>query len=87
MPFNFHYVYVLRSLKDGCFILAIPMIYGKESKIITLAKYIYEKSQAFGTYFLRSFSNKFDALKRERYFKTTKGKIVLRQMLKNFLSK
>ena len=34
--------------------------------------------------FYEAYLNKFDALRRERYFKTTKGKITLRQMLKNF---
>lgn len=35
--------------------------------------------------YYETYFNKFDALKRERYFKTTKGKAVLRNMLKNSL--
>ena len=34
-----------------------------------------------------AFLNKFDALRRERYFKTTKGKTTLKQMLREYLSK
>jgi putative endonuclease len=35
--------------------------------------------------FYESFLCKADALRRETYFKTTKGKVTLRQMLKKFL--
>jgi putative endonuclease len=35
--------------------------------------------------FYESFLNKYDALRRERYFKTTKGKTTLRQMLRRTL--
>jgi len=35
--------------------------------------------------FYEAFPTKTDALRRESYFKTTKGKVTLRQMLKGFL--
>jgi putative endonuclease len=35
--------------------------------------------------FYEAFPNKFDALRRESYFKTSKGKATLKQMLKEFL--
>ena len=35
--------------------------------------------------FYEAFLSKLDALKRERYLKTTKGKAVLKNMLRNFL--
>ncbi|MEK7162105.1 MAG: GIY-YIG nuclease family protein [Patescibacteria group bacterium] len=35
--------------------------------------------------FYEAFPNKLDALRREAYFKTTKGKTTLKQMIKEFL--
>ncbi len=36
--------------------------------------------------FYEAYLNKYDSIKRERYFKTTKGKYSLKNMLKNYLA-
>ena len=83
-----HCVYVLQSLKDFDFYI------GYSSNLHErLTAHI--KGQSFATSFRRPFEliycefykAKSDALNREEYFKTTKGKRTLRLMLKNSLNK
>ncbi len=79
-------VYVLQSLKDGNFYIGYTTNLNQR-----LTSHI--KGQSFATSFRRPFElifcefykNRHDATNRERYFKTTKGKRVLRLMLKESL--
>lgn len=82
---KFYYVYILKSLKDG-------LLYTGFSE--NLKQRIIEHNSGKNTstkdrrplelLFYEAFPNKLDALRRERYFKTTKGKVTLRQMLAEY---
>ena len=83
---NFWYVYTLLSLKDNQF------YHGFSSDVF--ARYEdHKKGQNISTanrgpfdlIHFEAFISKADALRRERYFKTTKGKVTLRQMLRDYL--
>ncbi|MCX6797048.1 MAG: GIY-YIG nuclease family protein [Candidatus Doudnabacteria bacterium] len=86
MPIKFHYVYVLRSLKDRLFYFGYSD--DLRTRVIdhNAGKNVSTKNRRpLELIFYEAFLNKLDALKRERYFKTTKGKATLRQMLKGYL--
>ena len=83
----FYFVYILLSLKDGKFYI------GSTSNLEQRIKYHkYGKNTSTASrlpielIFYEAFRSKQDALRRERYFKTTKGKTTLKQMLRNFLN-
>ena len=84
---NFYYVYVLRSLKDGLFYIDITndierrFIEHQSGQNISTAKRL-----PFELIYYEAFCNKLDAERREQYFKTSKGKTTLRQMLREYLS-
>ena len=84
---DFYYVYILRSLKDGLFYIGMTndvdrrFIEHQTGKNISTAKRV-----PFELIYYEAFRNKNDAERREGYFKTTKGKTTLRQMLRNFLN-
>jgi putative endonuclease len=87
MPVKFHYVYILLSLKDELFYIG----YSDDLKQRVIdhnhGKNISTKNRRpLELIFYEAFPTKTDALKRERYFKTSKGKTVLRQMLQNYLN-
>ncbi len=77
----FWYVYVLRSMKDGQFYIGstndIRRRLGEhqQGKNISTAKRLPVELLYF-----EGHRSKDDAVRRERYFKTTKGKVTLRQM-------
>ncbi len=80
------YTYVLRSLKDG------RMYIGYTDDLRRRIKEHDEgKSPATAPrrplelIFYEAYRNKYDALRREKYFKSTKGKTTLKSMLKEFL--
>ena len=83
---KFYYVYILRSLKDRLFYCGYSD---------NLKQRVYEHNMGKNTstknrrplelIFYEAYRNKADALRRETYFKTTKGKVTLKQMLKEFL--
>lgn len=86
MPIKFYYVYILRSLKDGLFYIG----YSEDLKTRVVdhnkGKNLSTKNRRpLELIFYESFRSKDDALRREDYFKTTKGKVTLKQMLKRFL--
>jgi putative endonuclease len=86
MPIKFHYVYVLRSLKDGLFYIGFSDDLKIRVKDHNAGKNISTKNRRpLELVFYEAFSNKPDALRRESYFKTTKGKVTLRQMLREYL--
>lgn len=84
---SFHYLYVLLSLKDNKFYIGSTndlkrrFQEHKQGKNISTAKRL-----PLELIFYEAYPTKSDAERRERYFKTNKGKTTLRQMLKDFLS-
>lgn len=86
MPIKFHYIYVLLSLNDRQFYIGYSDNLKQRVGEHNQGKNISTRNRRpLELIFYEAFPNKFDALKRERYFKTTKGKVTLRQMLKNYL--
>jgi putative endonuclease len=86
MPTKFHYVYILRSLKDGLFYIGYSEDLKTRVKDHNQGKNVSTKNRRpLELIFYEAFPNKFDALRREAYYKTTKGKTTLKQMLKEFL--
>jgi putative endonuclease len=80
-------VYILRSLKDRLFYIGYTEDLKQRIKDHAMGKNISTKNRRpLELIFYEAFPNKFDALKRERYFKTTKGKAVFKEMLKHFLN-
>jgi len=81
-----YYTYILYSLKDNKFYIGFTTDLRKRVKE-------HQKKKVFATkgrtplklIFYEAFLNKKDALKREKYFKTAKGKKTLKLMLKNYL--
>jgi putative endonuclease len=80
-------VYVLYSLKDNSFYIGFT-----ENLKQRLTDHFHGNSKStaprrpFKLIFCEYFFSKKDALRRERYFKTTKGKRTLKLMLKNSLN-
>ena len=85
MPIKFHYVYILLSLRDRRFYIGFTsdlkrrLAEHKQGKNISTAKRL-----PVELVFYEAFPAKADAERRERYFKTAKGKTTLRQMLREF---
>jgi putative endonuclease len=86
MPLKFHYVYILRSLKDGLFYIGYSENLKQRVKDHNLGKNVSTKNRRpLELIFYEAFPSKMDALRREAYFKTTKGRTTLKQMFKEFL--
>ncbi|UCB51504.1 MAG: GIY-YIG nuclease family protein [Candidatus Zixiibacteriota bacterium] len=82
----FYYVYVLRSLRDAKFYIGYTTDLGKRFKehqegVVTSTK----PRTPFELIFFEAYRNKYDAIRREKYLKTSKGKNTLKQMLKEYL--
>ncbi len=83
---TFYFVYILFSLKDKKLYIGftnnLKSRYSKHKngKVKSTCN-----RRPLKLIFYEAYLNKYDALRRERYFKTNKGKTTLRQMLKNFL--
>ncbi|MDD5773114.1 MAG: GIY-YIG nuclease family protein [bacterium] len=83
----FYYVYILQSLKDKN--LYIGFTDDLKSRFLR-----HQKGQVPATaprlplklIFYESYRNKYDALRREKYLKSTKGKTTLKSMLREYLS-
>ena len=81
-----YYVYVLLSLKDNHFYIGfsenvMKRLAGHNSGHNTSTK----PRRPFELIYYEAHSSKEDAFRREAYFKTTKGKSTLRQMLRTTL--
>ncbi len=80
---QFWYVYVLRSQKDHMFYIGSTndlkrrFQQHQRGENISTAKRL-----PFDLMYFEGHQAKEDALRREKYFKTTKGKVTLRQMLR-----
>lgn len=82
---KFFYVYILVSIKDGKFYIGFSENLKQRLAEHTAGKNISTKNRRpLELIFYEAFRTKFDAMRRERYFKSTKGKAVLRLMLKDF---
>jgi len=83
----FYYVYILQSLKDRKFYVGFTEDLRERLKkhnngFIKSTK----PRRPFELIFYEAYKNKYDALRREKYFKTQKGKTTLKSMLNEFLS-
>jgi putative endonuclease len=81
-----HYVYVLLSLKDEKFYIGFTNDLERRLKEHNSGKNISTKSRLpLKLLYYEAHLSKKDAARRERYFKTTKGKSTLKQMLRDSL--
>lgn len=77
-----YYTYVLRSFRDGKLYIGYSENLRKRFRDHQLG--VVESTRArrpFELLFYEAFKEQEDALRRERYFKTTKGKAALKKML------
>ncbi len=82
---NFYYVYILLSLKDNHFYIGFTDNLERRLKEHEQGKNIStSKRLPIKLIFFEGHLFKEDALRRESYFKTTKGKTTLKQMLTEF---
>ena len=83
---KFYYVYILSSKKDGHFYIGFTSDLKKRFKEHNKG-YVQSTSpkKPWNLIFYEAYKNKYDALRREKYFKSTKGKTTLKSMLKEFL--
>ncbi len=84
---KFYYVYVLLSKLDDKFYIGFTEDLRKRLKEHNDGKSFATKCRRpFELIFYEAYRNKYDALRREKYFKSTKGKTSLKSMLKEFLN-
>ena len=82
---KFYHVYVLQSLKADWIYIGSTGDLRKRFKSHNNGENLSTKAYApFKLIFYEAYKNKKDALRREEYFKTTKGKTTLRTMLKEY---
>jgi putative endonuclease len=83
---QFWYVYVLRSLKDHLFYIGSTYhLYERFQQHQRGENISTAKRLPFELLYFEGHQSKEDALRREKYFKTTKGKVMLRMILQNSL--
>ncbi len=81
-----HYVYVLLSLKDNKFYIGYSSDLKRRLKEHeTGGSNSTKKRLPFKLVYYEAHTNKEDAKRREKYFKTSKGKSSLKQILRNGL--
>ncbi len=84
---QFYFVYILLSLKDKKFYIGFTN---------NIKRRLYEHSNGLNIstikrrplklIFFEAFLDKKDAIRREKYFKTSKGKTTLKQMIREYIS-
>lgn len=85
---SFWYVYVLRSLKDHQFYIGTTNNIERRLAQHNRGENTSTASRVpLELIYFEGHRNKDDAIRREHYFKTTKGKVMLRAILKEFLQK
>ena len=83
---NFWYVYVLKSDRDGKFYIGSTNNLERRVKEHQLGKNISTaKRLPMELIYFEGHRSQEDAVRREKYFKTTKGKVTLRQILRSYL--
>jgi len=86
MKNNFYYTYVLLSHKDNKFYIGSTSNLKGRLKRHKDGKVSSTKSRLpVELIFYEAYKNKFDALRREHYFKSSKGKTTLTSMLQEYL--
>lgn len=84
---NFYYVYALQSLKQDWIYVGSTSDLRARFKSHNNGKNLSTKGyKPFKLIFYEAYLSKKDALRREEYFKTTKGKTTLKTMLKEHFS-
>ncbi|KKP92600.1 MAG: hypothetical protein UR98_C0022G0008 [Parcubacteria group bacterium GW2011_GWA1_36_12] len=84
---KFYYVYVLLSLKDNKFYIGSTNNLKRRLKEHLAGKNISTaKRLPLKLIYFEGHLSKTDAERREKYFKTTKGKVTLRTIIRDFLS-
>ena len=82
----FYYIYILYSLLDHKFYIGFTSNLKQRFTEHQNGEVFATKGRRpFKLIYYEAYLNKLDALKREKYFKTDKGKRSLRLMLKNYL--
>ena len=82
-----YYVYILQSLKDNKFYIGFTTNIEKRIEDHNSGKNLStELRRPFKLVYYEAHCDKDDALRRESYFKTTKGKATIRQVLRKYLS-
>ena len=82
----FYYVYVLLSKNDGKFYIGFTEDLKRRFEQHNKGESPATKCRRpFELIFYEAYRNKYDALRREKYFKSTKGKTTLNTMLTEFL--
>jgi len=85
---SFYYVYVLQSLKiDWIYVGFTSDLKQRVKSHNNNENYSTRKYAPLKLIFYEAYPSKRDALRREGYFKTTKGKSTLRKMLKDYFAK
>ena len=83
-----YYVYVLLSKKDKKFYIGFTENLKSRVKKHKKGKIFVTKGRLpLNLVFYEAYLNKYDALRREKYLKTKKGKTTLRSMLREYLAK
>jgi len=82
----FYYTYILLSLKDNKFYIGFSTkVFERFDDHNKGKNTSTAKRGPFKLMYYEAFLSKTDALRREAYFKTTKGKVTIRQMLREYL--
>jgi putative endonuclease len=82
-----HYVYILLSQKDHKFYIGLTNNLERRMSQHSNGEVVSTKvRRPLDLIFYEAYLNEKDAVRREDYFKTTKGKRTLKLMLKEFLS-
>lgn len=83
---NFYYIYILLSLKDTKFYIGYTG--NLEQRIQKHNLGLVQSTSCrlpIKLIFYEAYLNKYDALRREKYLKTSKGKTTIKAMLREFL--
>lgn len=82
----YFYVYILQSRRDKRLYIGFTVDVSKRLKQHNAGEVSSTKPRRpFDVIFFEAYLNKYDALRREKYFKSAKGKTTLRTMLKEYL--
>jgi len=83
---TFYYVYILLSLKDNKFYIGFTEdLQIRISRHNDGGSFATKCRRPFELIFYEAYRNKYDALRREKYLKSSKGKNTLRTMLREYL--
>lgn len=84
----FYYVYILQSLKNNQFYIGFTSDLKKRIEKHNSNKNPSTKNLGpWKLIFYEAYLNKYDALRREKYLKSTKGRTTIKSMLKEYLEK